>query len=53
MHYQQAAVLSYELTAAAVDFAQHIYTDNTHRINTGSNTQRDLYGRITAFMSAE
>ena len=52
VHYQNGAVLAAELVDAGLPFEMVAYTDNDHRINTGANTQRDLYGRITKFLLA-
>jgi len=53
VHFQHAAILVGDLTNAGVDFDLHFYTDNDHRINTGQNTQPDLYRRITEFLERE
>jgi dipeptidyl aminopeptidase/acylaminoacyl peptidase len=50
VHYQHSAVLAADLVNAGLPFEMMAYTDNDHRINTGANTQRDLYGRITRFL---
>jgi len=53
VHYQNTAVLSYKLVTAGVPFEMFAYTDSNHRINTGPNTSKDLYTRITDFMQGE
>jgi dipeptidyl aminopeptidase/acylaminoacyl peptidase len=50
VHFQHSLVLMNDLTQANVDFSVHIYTDNDHSINTGPNTQRDLYRRFTDYL---
>ena len=50
VHVQHTLVLINNLTQANVDFDIHIYTDSDHAINTGANTQRDLYRRFTEFL---
>jgi len=52
VHYQHAAVLISDLVDAGAPFEMMAYTDNDHRINTGANTQKDLYGRISAHLGA-
>ena len=50
VHYQHAAVFASDLVDAGVPFDMFAYTDNDHRINTGPNTQRYLYGQITNYL---